>query len=243
MTNNGDRLLKSKKILVGINLTQIQLAEGMETYPLREANIYVRKQEIAVVEGWAGSGKTALLNVIAGFESLKRGEIVISGQSLSKINNEEAMKLWRLRYVTFISDDYYYMKDSTVLLNVELPLLLLKIPRKRRYRQVTYALEAFGLLDIAKKKAAQLSPLEILALCCARSLASDPAIMLIDDPLTNLPRMFDIVETKEVLDATKQILMTLKQLERTVLITARDDTPHEPRNRTFRQLYGKLISV
>ena len=156
------------KILEGINLTLIRTLENREMYLLREANFYVREKEIAIIEGAQDSGKTALLNVLSGFEKLKRGEVVVAGQSLAELKSDEKLKIWRLRFVSQVSEKLDFISDASVFLNVELPLLLLKIPKKRRYRQVTYALEAVGLIEQAKVKADELSLIQVFrSMLCA----------------------------------------------------------------------------
>ncbi len=240
------------KILEGINLTLIRTLENREMYLLREANFYVREKEIAIIEGAQDSGKTALLNVLSGFEKLKRGEVVVAGQSLAELKSDEKLKIWRLRFVSQVSEKLDFISDASVFLNVELPLLLLKIPKKRRYRQVTYALEAVGLIEQAKVKADELSLIQVFALCCARALASDPAVILIDDPLTNIQKkiltpkqngIVELIDKNLIIETTNEILHTLKQLERTVIITSREGIRYKPRDRIYRHLYGKLIKA
>ena len=139
-----------KKILEGINLTIAHRFEDKLIYPLREANIYVREREIAVIEGQRQSGKSLILQVIDGEHEMKGGQIIIKGMNLSGLRTEQDRKTWKLRHAFHIPDFYELIDDASVKFNIELPLTLLDFPRRLRHRQMILACEAFKMLDLRK---------------------------------------------------------------------------------------------
>ena len=208
-------------------------------FPLREANISVDEGDITVIEGWANTGKTAFLKTVSGRGKLTQGEIIIREQPLSKIKRQNDLKIWKLQFANLVSDEF--LNHETVYFNIELPLIILKIARKTRYRQVSRILESFQLVEHASKKPQDLSALQILALGCARSLIADPAIILIDDPVTNIQLISPDIAQADIRAAVNQILSLFHHLNRTVIITSREKIDYRPRTKFYRQIFSKLI--
>ena len=234
-------VLIGKKILEGINLTIMHKQDEKLSYPLREANIYVRDREIAVIEGHRQSGKSVILQTIAGEHELRNGEIVINNTSLTTLRNEQELKHWKLRTAFHIPDFYELIEDASVQFNIELPLTLLDYSRRLRYRQMILACEAFKMLELHKIKARELSPSQIFRVRCAQALVADPSIILIDDPFTNMPKYFRIDSMRETMEEIGFCMHVFRDLHRTLLITARENSRYIYRSRLFRKLFGKLI--
>jgi len=233
--------LIGKKILEGINLTIMHKQDDKLSYPLREANLYVREKEIAVIEGHRKSGKSVILQAISGDHEFKNGVITINNISLTTLRNEQEKKNWKLRVANHIPDFYELIDDASVQFNIELPLTLLDYSRRLRYRQMILACEAFKILDLHKTKARELSPSQVFSVLCARALVADPAIILIDDPFTNLPKYFKIDSLRDTIEDINFCIHVFRELNRTLLITAREHSRYIYRNRLFKKLFGKLI--
>jgi len=233
--------LIGKKILEGINLTIMQQQEDKLSYPLREANIYVREREIAVIEGHRKSGKSTILQTIAGEHELKSGVITVKNIGLSSLRNEQERKNWKLRIAYHIPDIYELIDDASVQFNIELPLMLLDYSPRLRYRQMILACEAFKILDLRKTKASELTPGQVFSVLCAQALVADPAIIMLDDPFTNLPKYFKIDSMRDTMEELNFCIHVFRELNRTLLITAREHSRYIYRNRLFRKLFGKLI--
>src|SRR5262249_56350332 len=104
----------------------------------------------------SGSGKTALLNLIAGLDRPSSGIIQVGGQLISAMS-EAQLARWRTRHVGFVFQFYHLLPVLTAYENVELPLLLLPLSGSERKRQVLTALDLVGLSDRLKHRPGQLS--------------------------------------------------------------------------------------
>lgn len=230
-----------KKIFEGINLTVAYQDDDKLIYPLREANFYIRETDIAVIEGVRDSGKSLMLKVIAGEHDFQKGEIVINDKNISNVLTEQDRKLWKLRQAFLIPDYYELIDDETVAMNIELPLILLNYSKRLCRRQMTLACEAFQMLEIRDVKANELTPELTFRVMCARALVADPRLILIDDPFTNMLRYFEIESQRHMIDEINFCIQVLKNLNRTLLITAREKSRYIYHNRLYRHLFSKLI--
>lgn len=144
-----------------------------------------KKGEFTGLVGPSGSGKTTLLNIIGSLDVPTEGSAVVLGQSISELSHVQASQL-RNKSLGFIFQTYNLLPVYTVYENVEFPLLLLKIPAKRRYKMVRHALEAVDLLDKSRSRPAQLSGGQSQRVAIARAMVKGPEIVLADEPTANL---------------------------------------------------------
>ena len=144
-----------------------------------------KKGEFTGLVGPSGSGKTTLLNIIGSLDVPTEGSAVVLGQSIGELSHVQASQL-RNTSLGFIFQTYNLLPVYTVYENVEFPLLLLKIPAKRRYKMVRHALEAVGLLDKSRSRPAQLSGGQSQRVAIARAMVKGPEIVLADEPTANL---------------------------------------------------------
>ena len=152
---------------------------GGDNYVIRGANFFVEHGEFATLLGPSGCGKTTMLRMIAGLETIDRGEIYI-GDRL--VNNVPAA----LRNVAMVFQSYALYPHMTVYENIAVGLRLRKFPKKdidERINDVTKKLEINHLLD---RYPAQLSGGQRQRVALARALVKRPAIFLFDEPLSNL---------------------------------------------------------
>jgi putative ABC transport system ATP-binding protein len=113
--------------------------------------------------------------------------VIIHGRDISQFN-EDQLAAWRTRSIGYIFQAYNLVPVLTAYENVELPLLLLRLPAKRRREQVMNALEAVGLADRLHHLPSQLSGGQEQRVAIARALAPDPPLLLGDEPTGNLDR-------------------------------------------------------
>jgi len=166
--------------------------------------------------GPSGSGKTTLLNLIAGIDAPTSGSIRVAGEEIAKLS-ETARAQWRARNIGFIFQFYNLMPVLTAAENVELPLLLTRLPRAERVRRVEVALKLVGLADRLDHTPRQLSGGQQQRVAIARAIVADPRIIVADEPTGDLDRK----SAEEVLG----LLRTLNEtLGKTVLMVTHD--PH-----------------
>ena len=168
---------------------------------LNEINLVFKTGEFAGLIGPSGSGKTTLLNILGSLDTPTRGEAVVLGQSISELTTKKMANL-RNHHLGFVFQTYNLLAVYTVYENVELPLLLLKMPEIERKQTVLQSLEWVGLTDKMKSRPAQLSGGECQRVSIARAMVKTPKIVLADEPTANLDakNSHNILQTMEKLN-------------------------------------------
>ncbi|MBC8216298.1 MAG: ABC transporter ATP-binding protein [Candidatus Marinimicrobia bacterium] len=175
------------------NSALIHITDLVKTFPmgkreftaLKDINLSFSAGEFSGIVGPSGSGKTTLLNIIGTLDVPTKGDARVIGRSVSDLNSKDAADL-RNKHLGFIFQTYNLLQVYTVFENVELPLLLLKIPSEKRREMVLQSLEWVGLTDKIKSRPAQLSGGECQRVSIARAMVKSPQIVLADEPTANL---------------------------------------------------------
>ena len=152
---------------------------------LNEISLQVGKGEFTGLVGPSGSGKTTLLNIIGSLDTPSDGEVMVLGNSISKLTHKQSAKL-RNQSLGFIFQTYNLFPVYTVYENVEFALLLQGLGASERKKAVMDALEWVGLTDKVRSRPAQLSGGESQRVAIARAMVKKPAIVLADEPTANL---------------------------------------------------------
>ena len=168
---------------------------------LNKINLVFKTGEFAGLVGPSGSGKTTLLNILGSLDTATRGEAIVLGQSISELTTKKMANL-RNHHLGFIFQTYNLLAVYTVYENVELPLLLLKMPAVERKQTVLQSLEWVGLTDKMKSRPAQLSGGECQRVSIARAMVKTPKIVLAAEPTANLDakNSHNILQTMEKLN-------------------------------------------
>ncbi len=159
----------------------------LEIPVLRNLSLTIPKGEFQALMGPSGSGKTTLLNLIAGIDRPSQGKVIVEEQDISALS-ESALARWRSRHIGFIFQFYNLMPVLTAFENVELPLLLTKLSKSDRKKQVETALSIVGLADRMKHYPNQLSGGQEQRVAIARALVTDPDLILADEPTGDLDK-------------------------------------------------------
>jgi putative ABC transport system ATP-binding protein len=150
-------------------------------------DLEIGRGEFLALMGPSGSGKTTLLNLIGGLDRPTRGSIEVGGQRIDRLSQNQ-LAAWRARHVGFVFQMYNLLPVLTAERNVELPLLLTKLPRDKRRRQVETALTLVGLADRMRHYPRQLSGGQEQRVGIARAIVTDPTLLLCDEPTGDLDR-------------------------------------------------------
>ena len=154
---------------------------------LNNINLSINKGDFLSLMGPSGSGKTTLLNLIAGIDRPSSGSIWVKGVNVGELS-ESRLANWRSATIGFIFQFYNLMPVLTAFENVELPLLLTKLSKSQRKRQVETALSIVGLQDRMDHKPNQLSGGQEQRVAIARAVATDPDLILADEPTGDLDK-------------------------------------------------------
>jgi len=152
---------------------------------LDKLSLSVDDGDFVALMGPSGSGKTTLLNLIAGIDRPTSGRILVGDAEVSKMS-EAALAKWRSTNVGFIFQLYNLVPVLTAYENVELPLLLTNLNRARRRKQVELALSVVGLADRMSHYPRQLSGGQEQRVAIARAIATDPKLLVADEPTGDL---------------------------------------------------------
>ena len=152
---------------------------------LQDINFHLSEGEYISVMGESGMGKSTLLNLIAGLETPDSGSIVIDGQELARMNDDQATKLRREK-MGFVFQAFHVLPHLSVAQNVALPLLLNGTDKRRTQAATMSMLEAVGLAERAQSRPRELSGGETQRVAIARALVHRPRLLLADEPTGNL---------------------------------------------------------
>ena len=188
--------------------------DSLEIPVLRNINLEISQGEFIAFMGPSGSGKTTLLNLIAGLDMPTSGKIFIDGVDVAELNETE-LAMWRSRNVGFIFQFYNLIPVLTALENVELPLILTPLAKQERRAHAETALDVVGLGDRMHHYPRQLSGGQEQRVAIARAIATDPAILVADEPTGDL----DKASAEEVLDLMDRLN---RELNKTILMVTHD---------------------
>ena len=152
---------------------------------LSGVSIDIRPGRFTVLCGPSGSGKTTLLNMMGCIDRPDEGEILVDGQAVQAMT-DDALSDFRARRIGFVFQNFNLLPVLTAFENVEYPLVLAAVPAAQRKERVRTLLDAVGLADRAGNRPGQLSGGQRQRVAIARALATEPALVLADEPTANL---------------------------------------------------------
>ncbi|HYO93752.1 MAG TPA: ABC transporter ATP-binding protein [Polyangiaceae bacterium] len=200
---------------------------------LRRIDLTIAEGSYEALMGPSGSGKSTLLNLIAGLDQPTRGKLVVAGSDLGAMG-EGQRAAWRAANIGFVFQTYNLMPVLTALENVELPLLLTKLPSSERKKRAEIALRVVGLEQRMDHLPRQLSGGQEQRVAIARAIVSDPKILVADEPTGDLDRESanDILNLLEKLN---------KEFNKTIVMVTHDPAAAERAQVVRRLDKGNLV--
>ncbi len=151
----------------------------------RSVNLDVSAGDYVAIMGESGIGKSTMLNIIAGLETLDTGDVLLDGVSLAGLTDDELTRL-RRKCMGFVFQAFHILPYLSVAQNVELPLALLPTDTEAIRGRVDEMLQAIGLSERAHSMPRELSGGELQRVAIARALVHRPRLVLADEPTGNL---------------------------------------------------------
>ena len=217
------------------NVTKTYPGAGEDVTPLSDLSITIEEGEFVALMGPSGSGKTTLLNLLAGIDRPTQGRVVVAGEEVSSLG-PRALARWRTRNVGFVFQAYNLIPVLTAYENIEIPLLLLHLPRATREKKILVALDAVGLRDRSHHLPRQMSGGQQQRVAIARAIVADPTVILADEPTGNLDR--------EATMATCVLLNRLnEEFEKTLVMVTHDPHAAEAARRVVHLDKGAIVDA
>ncbi len=215
------------------NVTKTYPGAGEDVTPLSDLSITIEEGEFVALMGPSGSGKTTLLNLLAGIDRPTKGRVVVAGEEVSSLG-PRALARWRTRNVGFVFQAYNLIPVLTAYENIEIPLLLLHLPRATREKKILVALDAVGLRDRSHHLPRQMSGGQQQRVAIARAIVADPTVILADEPTGNLDR--------EATTATCALLNRLnEEFQKTLVMVTHDPVAADAARRVVHLDKGAIV--
>ena len=212
------------------NVSKIYKTGEVEVKALDDVSFSLEKGQVIVVLGASGAGKTTMLNMLGGMDTITSGSIVVDGRDISKANDKELCE-YRRYDIGFIFQFYNLVQNLTAYENVELARQICKDPLDAKE-----VLEMVGLTDRANNFPAQLSGGEQQRVAIARAVAKNPKLLLCDEPTGAL----DYVTGKQILKVL-QDMATVHHI--TVIMITHNSALANIGNTIIRVKSGKVTSI
>src|ERR1044071_1836438 len=215
------------------NVRKVYRREAFEVPVLNGITLDVPRGDFLALVGPSRSGKTTLLNLMAGIDRPTGGSITVDGREISRFS-ESALASWRARHVGFIFQLYNLIPVLNAFENVELPLLLTNLSKTQRRDHVLTALGIVGLSDREKHYPRQLSGGQEQRVAIARAIVTDPTLLLADEPTGDL----DAKSASEVLTLLQRLNGEYKK---TIVMVTHDPHAAERAKRVLHLEKGTLV--
>jgi len=154
---------------------------------LKGVDLTIGRTDFVSLLGRSGEGKSTLLNILGGFDHISDGSYQFDEVNVSQLDSAELTQ-FRMTNIGFVFQSFHLIKHLTVIKNIELPLLLQKVPAKVRRQRALVMLERLGLADKQDSYPRELSGGQCQRVAIARALVVKPALILADEPTGSLDR-------------------------------------------------------
>ncbi len=210
----------------------ISLTDVNKTYPgavplhvLKGINLEIDRGELVSIMGASGSGKSTLLNILGILDNYDTGDYYLDGVLIKNLSENRAAEL-RNRMIGFVFQSFNLISYKDAVENVALPLFYQGVPRRKRSAMAMEQLERMGLADRAHHLPGELSGGQKQRVAIARSLITNPSIILADEPTGAL----DSKTSKDVM----QVFRELNNDGMTIVIVTHDPNVGAATNRIIR---------
>ena len=217
------------------NLYKIFRVGNEKVRALNGVDLTIYKGELCAIVGTSGSGKSTMLNMLAGLEKPTKGEVIVAGEHLEKMNENQLVK-FRREHVGFIFQSFNLLGTMNAIENVALPLTFRGVDKKIREAKAVEMLKLVGLPKHMKHRPNEMSGGQQQRVGVARALVLDPEIIFADEPTGNL----DSKTSAEVLGLMRKVVTEKNQ---TMVMVTHDNHLAGFADRIFHIIDGKIVKI
>ena len=215
------------------NIYKIYETGDTTVHALDGINLHIDEGEFVAIVGQSGSGKSTCMNIIGCLDIPTSGKYILDGIDVSTLSDDELSYIRKYK-LGFIFQQYNLIQKLNVISNVELPLIYKRMPKKERLERAREALKRVGLEGMEQRYPQQLSGGQQQRVSIARALATEPSIILADEPTGALDSHTGI----EVLALIKK----LNEEGNTIILVTHDNSIAVQAKRVVRISDGKIIA-
>ena len=216
------------------NLYKIFRVGNEKVRALNGVDLTIYKGEFCAIVGTSGSGKSTMLNMLAGLEKPTKGEVIVAGEHLEKMNENQLVK-FRREHVGFIFQSFNLLGTMNAIENVALPLTFRGVDKKIREAKAVEMLKLVGLPKHMKHRPNEMSGGQQQRVGVARALVLDPEIIFAE-PTGNL----DSKTSAEVLGLMRKVVTEKNQ---TMVMVTHDNHLAGFADRIFHIIDGKIVKI
>lgn len=217
------------------NLYKIFRVGNEKVRALNGVDLTIYKGEFCAIVGTSGSGKSTMLNMLAGLEKPTKGEVIVAGEHLEKMNENQLVK-FRREHVGFIFQSFNLLGTMNAIENVALPLTFRGVDKKIREAKAVEMLKLVSLPKHMKHRPNEMSGGQQQRVGVARALVLDPEIIFADEPTGNL----DSKTSAEVLGLMRKVVTEKNQ---TMVMVTHDNHLAGFADRIFHIIDGKIVKI
>lgn len=214
------------------NLQKVFRTEEIETHALNGVSLHIEKGEFVAIMGPSGCGKSTLLNIVGLLDNPTSGSYLLDNTEVGNLK-ERNRTLTRKGNIGFVFQSFNLIDELNVFENVELPLIYLKIPAKKRKEMVDAILKRMAISHRAGHFPQQLSGGQQQRVAIARAVVAEPKIILADEPTGNL----DSKNGKEVMD----LLTELNREGATIMMVTHSQHDAKAAHRIINLFDGEIV--
>lgn len=222
-----------KPLIEGKGITKIYNGGEVETQALSGVSFEIEKGEFVAIVGPSGSGKSTLMHILGCLDTPTSGTYIINGKSIEKMSDDELAEI-RNKEIGFVFQAYNLLPRTSSLKNVCLPMTYADIPKSERVDKAKKLLESVGLENKLHNQPNQLSGGEKQRVAIARSMATDPSIILADEPTGNLASK----QSMEIMN----IFENLNKKGHTIVLITHEEDIAKKAKRIISIMDGKIVN-
>lgn len=232
----GPRVEEKRQPVIQVkNLYKIFRVGDEKVRALNGVDLTIYKGEFCAIVGTSGSGKSTMLNMLAGLEKPTKGEVIVAGQHLENMTENQLVK-FRREKVGFIFQSFNLLGTMNAIENVALPLTFRGVDKKIREAKAVKMLKLVGLSKHMLHRPNEMSGGQQQRVGVARALVLDPEIIFADEPTGNL----DSHTSAEVLGLMRKVVQEKNQ---TMVMVTHDNHLAGFADRIFHIIDGKIVKI